>query len=168
MEYRWQNGFPEEYPILVKVVKKTFSRINSKVGDDIRRLIVRCKILVAFIDVICVPQICGVTDRTISYSETYRNILRLSESLHRRGYRQGDAVAAVLPNCLEMPTLVHACAARGIVTTTMNPLYTEGKTSNMNDRHKSELVLLAFDTNPATTEVCFKYALELTAVIGIS
>ena len=57
----------------------------------------------------------------------HRNILRLGETLNRRGYRHGDVVATALPNCLEMPTLVHACAARGIITTTMNPLYIEGK-----------------------------------------
>ena len=74
------------------------------------------------------PQICGDTDKTLSFSETYRNVIRLSESLSRRGYRHGDVVATALPNCLEMPTLVHACAARGIITTTLNPIYTEGET----------------------------------------
>ena len=72
-------------------------------------------------------QICGVTDKTLSFSETYRNVLRLSEALHRRGYRHGDVIATAMPNCLEMPALVFACAARGIITTTMNPLYTEGE-----------------------------------------
>ena len=72
-------------------------------------------------------QVCGVSDETLTFSETYRNVLRFSDALDKRGYKHGDVVAACLPNCLEMPTTVHACAARGIATTTLNPLYTESK-----------------------------------------
>ncbi|XP_037082474.1 4-coumarate--CoA ligase-like [Pollicipes pollicipes] len=69
--------------------------------------------------------ICGITDKTLTYNETYRNVLRFSDALHQRGYRHGDVVAACLPNCIEMPTVVHACSAQGIATTTLNPLSTE-------------------------------------------
>jgi len=67
----------------------------------------------------------ALTDRSLTYNETYRNVLRLSDALDQRGFRHGDVIAACLPNCVEMPTTVHAAAARGIATTTLNPLFTE-------------------------------------------
>ncbi|XP_043196182.1 4-coumarate--CoA ligase 5-like [Amphibalanus amphitrite] len=69
--------------------------------------------------------VCGVTEKSLTYNETYRNVLRFSDALDKRGYKHGDVVAACLPNCVEMPVTVHGCAARGITTTTLNPLYTE-------------------------------------------
>ncbi|KAF0293602.1 4-coumarate--CoA ligase 4 [Amphibalanus amphitrite] len=73
------------------------------------------------------PEICHHSGTALTFAETYRNVLRVSAALHGRGYRHGDVVAAALPNCVELPILVYSCAARGIITTTMNPLYTEGE-----------------------------------------
>ena len=93
-------------------------------------------------------QVCGITEKSLTYNETYRNILRFSDALDRRGYKHGDVVAACLPNCLEMPTTVHACAARGIAATTLNPLYTEGKSDSTRSTLNCSVTL-----NPLRTEV---------------
>ena len=69
----------------------------------------------------------GVSGRSYSLGEAREAAGRLGSGLLRTGVRQGEVVAALLPNIPEYPILFMGAAEAGLVFTTLNPLYTAGE-----------------------------------------
>lgn len=61
-------------------------------------------------------------------SLTYAELGRLSQQLaaywHAEGWRKGDRLAIMLPNCLQYPVVLLAAWRLGLTVTNVNPLYT--------------------------------------------
>ena len=60
--------------------------------------------------------------RRFSWSEFAPRVNRCANALLALGVRKGDAVALVIPNCLELIELYWAAAATGIVVVPLSPL----------------------------------------------
>jgi acyl-CoA synthetase (AMP-forming)/AMP-acid ligase II len=69
----------------------------------------------------------GLSGRTVTYGELYRDVRRCARGLWDRGFRKGDVFAIFSPNVLEYPVAFHGVASIGGIATTINPLYTPGE-----------------------------------------
>jgi acyl-CoA synthetase (AMP-forming)/AMP-acid ligase II len=69
----------------------------------------------------------GPTGRALSYAALDQAIHGLAAGLARAGFRRGDVLALVAPNCPEYAVVFHAAAVAGGVITTINPSYTGGE-----------------------------------------
>ena len=69
----------------------------------------------------------GVTGRSFSLGEARELSRRVGSGLLRSGAKQGEVVAALLPNMPEYPILFMGASEAGLVLTTLNPLYTAGE-----------------------------------------
>jgi len=69
----------------------------------------------------------GVSGRSYSLGQARELAGRVGSGLLRTGAKQGDVVAALLPNMPEYPILFMGAAEAGLVLTTLNPLYTAGE-----------------------------------------
>ena len=62
-------------------------------------------------------------DAEMSYAELLRAVDAVAAGLHRRGIRQGDTVALMLPNSPQYIVSYYACHRIGAVVTGVNPIY---------------------------------------------
>ncbi|ODM92784.1 4-coumarate--CoA ligase 1 [Orchesella cincta] len=70
---------------------------------------------------------CGVSDKTFTFNEIYRQSRGLGAALIRAGFKRGDVVGLVLPNIPEFPIAVLGCWSAGLTVSCINPAYTEGE-----------------------------------------
>ena len=64
--------------------------------------------------------VCG--PHRLTFRELAARVHRLANALAALELRQGDAVAIVLPNCVELLELYRACALLGLVSVPLSPL----------------------------------------------
>ncbi|MFZ0255952.1 MAG: AMP-binding protein [Gammaproteobacteria bacterium] len=64
-------------------------------------------------------------DRRLSFRELNANVNRLANALLARGVQKGDAIATLLPNCVELLELYWAVAKIGAVVVPLSPLLQE-------------------------------------------
>ena len=67
----------------------------------------------------------AASGRTLTYGELESGVRRLAGGLVARGWRKGDVLALMAPNCPEYAIAFHGAALAGGVITTINPSYTE-------------------------------------------
>ncbi len=60
----------------------------------------------------------------ITYREMQQNINRMAAALSDLGFKKGDRLALMLPNCPQYVYTYYACMKLGVVVVQMNPLYT--------------------------------------------
>ncbi|MGQ0648631.1 MAG: class I adenylate-forming enzyme family protein [Gemmatimonadaceae bacterium] len=58
----------------------------------------------------------------LSFREAYGRVNRLANALRELGLGRGDAVAILLPNCVELLDVYRACAQLGLVSVPLSPL----------------------------------------------
>jgi acyl-CoA synthetase (AMP-forming)/AMP-acid ligase II len=66
----------------------------------------------------------GPTGRTLTYSQLANAIAIVAHNLAQRGFKKGDVLGLLSPNCPEYGIAFHATATLGGVVTPINPLYT--------------------------------------------
>ncbi|HEV8499410.1 MAG TPA: class I adenylate-forming enzyme family protein [Gemmatimonadaceae bacterium] len=64
--------------------------------------------------------VCGA--RRFTFAEHYARVNRLANALRSLGVKRGEAVAIVLPNCIELLEAYRACAQLGVVSVPLSPL----------------------------------------------
>lgn len=64
--------------------------------------------------------VCG--SHRLSFAETYARVNRAANALRSLGVGKGDAVAILLPNCIELLDVYRACAQLGVVSVPLSPL----------------------------------------------
>jgi acyl-CoA synthetase (AMP-forming)/AMP-acid ligase II len=69
----------------------------------------------------------GSSGRQVTYAELDDQIRRLAGGLVTRGFRPGQVVAIMAPNCPEYAVVFHGVAMAGGTVTTINPTYTAGE-----------------------------------------
>ncbi|HEX7332893.1 MAG TPA: 4-coumarate--CoA ligase family protein [Pyrinomonadaceae bacterium] len=67
----------------------------------------------------------GPTGRKVSYNELADSISIAAHNLAQRGFKKGDVLGILSPNCPEYAIAFHAVATLGGIVTPINPLYTE-------------------------------------------
>jgi acyl-CoA synthetase (AMP-forming)/AMP-acid ligase II len=66
----------------------------------------------------------GARGDQLTYGQLGGAVDRVAAALHERGLRKGDVVAIFSPNTAWYPVVFHGVAAAGLVSTTINSLYT--------------------------------------------
>jgi acyl-CoA synthetase (AMP-forming)/AMP-acid ligase II len=66
----------------------------------------------------------GPTGRTVTYSQLSDSIAIVAYNLAQRGFKKGEVIGILSPNCPEYGIAFHATATLGGVVTPINPLYT--------------------------------------------
>lgn len=64
--------------------------------------------------------VCG--PHRLTFGEAYARVNRLANALLSLGLKRGDAVALLLPNCIELLDAYRACAQLGLVSIPLSPL----------------------------------------------
>ncbi|HEX5804333.1 MAG TPA: long-chain fatty acid--CoA ligase, partial [Azospira sp.] len=103
-------------------------------------------------------------DQRLSYRDYHARVSRLAAALQAQGVSQGERVATVLPNCLELLDCYWACAMIGAVMVPLSPLLTaSGLRSLLADAEPrvvlaasatAEAVAAALDAVPGAVAVC--------------
>ena len=62
-------------------------------------------------------------DQELTYSELKNASDRFAASLHHRGFRKGDRIALMLPNCIEYIISFYAIHRLGGIVVQVNPMY---------------------------------------------
>ena len=65
----------------------------------------------------------------LTYQELSQLSTKFASYLHQQGWRKGDHLAIMLPNCLQYPVILWAAWQLGLVVTNINPLYTHREVS---------------------------------------
>lgn len=81
----------------------------------------------------------------LSFSDFNRRVNRLANALLGRGIKQGDKIACVTANCLEMVELYWATAKIGAVAVPLSPLLNGSALKGLIDHSDSVLALLSAD-----------------------
>src|ERR1044071_8095929 len=66
----------------------------------------------------------GPSGRTFSYAQLADSISIVAHNLSERGFKKGDVLGILSPNCPEYGIAFHAVATLGGIVTPINPLYT--------------------------------------------
>jgi acyl-CoA synthetase (AMP-forming)/AMP-acid ligase II len=83
----------------------------------------------------------GPTGRALTYSQLAGAIAIVAHNLARRGFKKGDVLGIVSPNCPEYGIAFHATATLGGIVTPINPLYTHAEIAHqLKDAHARFLV----------------------------
>ena len=69
----------------------------------------------------------GPTGRALTYSQLADAIAIGAHNLAQRGFRKGDVLGIISPNCPEYAIAFHATATLGGIVTPINPLYTHSE-----------------------------------------
>jgi 4-coumarate--CoA ligase len=71
----------------------------------------------------------GVTGNSITYRECYEQSEMFGRSLQGLGAKKGDVMAIFMPNNIEYPLVLTGNASIGVISTTLNPVYTANEIS---------------------------------------
>jgi long-chain acyl-CoA synthetase len=80
-------------------------------------------------------------DRHLTFRHFNAGVNRLANALLDEGLTKGDAVATVLPNCLEQLEVYWAAAKTGLVVVPMSPLLQESGLASLLDNSDARLVI---------------------------
>jgi len=87
---------------------------------------------------------------SINFVEGVRRVAAMAAMLARKGLRNGDRVAILMPNTTAFALLAFACWRQGIVVVGLNPLYSDGTLRQLlADARPALLATLAIDDLPA-------------------
>ena len=100
-----------------------------------------------------------------TYRELGDRISRVANALRRKGVRQGDRVALVLPNCPQHVVAFYAVLRLGAVVVEHNPLYTDRELRYQFDDHGAA-VAIVWD-KVADTVLAFPADMGLRTVISV-
>jgi long-chain acyl-CoA synthetase len=67
-----------------------------------------------------VAVVCGA--HRLTFAEHYARVNRFANALRSLGLKQGDALAIILPNCIELLEAYRACAQLGVISVPLSPL----------------------------------------------
>jgi acyl-CoA synthetase (AMP-forming)/AMP-acid ligase II len=81
----------------------------------------------------------------LSFLRFNERVNRLAHALLKRGIKQGDKIACVTPNCLEMVDLYWATAKIGAVAVPLSPLLNGNSLKGLIDHSNSRFALLSAD-----------------------
>ncbi len=82
----------------------------------------------------------AITGRKYSFDEGRAECARVARSLQDLGLRRGDVAAVFLPNCPEYAVVVGGAAMAGVVTSTMNPVFTPGEVARQLELSRPKVV----------------------------
>lgn len=94
----------------------------------------------------------GVTDRSLSYKDAFRQSSNFGKALRECGAVKGDVLAMFLPNCIEFPLVFAGAASAGVAVTTMNPIYTAKEISRQLAMSKAKFAVTNNDLLPVLKE----------------
>lgn len=101
----------------------------------------------------------GPTGRAITYSQLADSIAIVAHNLAQRGFKKGEVIGILSPNCPEYGIAFHATATLGGVVTPINPLYTHHEIGHqLKDAGARFLVC---------TPMCFEKAREAAVNAGV-
>ena len=69
----------------------------------------------------------GPTGRSITYAQLQDSIAIVAHNLAQRGFKKGEVIGILSPNCPEYAIAFHATAILGGIVTPINPLYTRSE-----------------------------------------
>ena len=79
----------------------------------------------------------------LSYGQLDKLSQQLAACWHKKGFKKGDCVAVMLPNCLQYPVVLLAAWRLGLIITNINPLYTaEEVLSQCQDARPKGIIVL--------------------------
>ncbi|MCT1515778.1 AMP-binding protein [Dietzia cercidiphylli] len=78
----------------------------------------------------------------LTFSEVYRDAMRLAAALFERGVRSGDVVSFQLPNCAEAVIVYHALHRIGAVVNPIVPIYREREVTFIATQARSRVVII--------------------------
>ena len=103
---------------------------------------------------------------------TYRQLDKLSATvathLHQQGWKKGDCLAIMLPNCLQYPVILLAAWRLGITITNVNPLYTHHEVSNQCRDANVKGIVVFRQHEKIVCKAHANYAFEQVIVTGIA
>ena len=83
----------------------------------------------------------GLTGRAVAYSQLNEAIAIVAYNLAERGFKKGEVLGIISPNCPEYGIAFHAAALLGGIVTPINPLYTHYEIAHqLKDAHARFLV----------------------------
>ena len=83
----------------------------------------------------------GPTGRAITYAQLSDAIAIVAYNLEQRGFKKGEVLGIISPNCPEYAIAFHATALLGGIVTPINPLYTHYEIAHqLKDAHARFLV----------------------------
>lgn len=103
---------------------------------------------------------------TLTYQQLDTLSATVAAYLHQQGWKKGDRLAIMLPNCLQYPVILIAAWRLGITVTNVNPLYTRHEvTAQCRDAQVKGIVVF----NHYKNTVCqTDYAFEQIITTGIA
>ncbi|CAG9788310.1 unnamed protein product [Diatraea saccharalis] len=110
---------------------------------------------------------CGVTNRSYTYEEIYKQSRTLAANLIKKfKVQNGDVIGVISHNIPEYPTITFGILAAGGVMTTFNPLYTEHEVQRQLELSDVKLMIAYEDYIPVVKEA-FKHAKKNIPIISI-
>ncbi|MCD6056031.1 MAG: AMP-binding protein [Gammaproteobacteria bacterium] len=102
---------------------------------------------------------------------TYSRLDKLSQYfaayLHEQGWRKGDCLAIMLPNCLQYPVALLAAWRLGLIVTTVNPLYTFHEVAHQCSDAKAKGIIVFNHYADTIEKTQSHYAFEHVFLTGI-
>ena len=101
----------------------------------------------------------GITERSLTYADSYSQSLSFGLSLRDAGAQKDDVLALLLPNSIEFALVFTGAPAVGVTLTTMNPIYTPTEIGKQLTISKAKWAVTNKELYPS-----FKEALEKMGV----
>lgn len=82
-------------------------------------------------------------DSEVTYDRLWDMVQRMATALAAMGYRRGDVMALMLPNCIQFVVAYYACQLLGVTVTAVNPTYKPLEIRHqLNDSGAKALIIL--------------------------
>ncbi|XP_050344122.1 uncharacterized protein LOC126769406 [Nymphalis io] len=110
--------------------------------------------------------VCGITDRSYTYQQLYRQSRALGANLRRKfKIQDGDAIAVMLPNMPEYPIVILGTLTAGGLVTTLNPVYTAYEIARQIQMSHPKIFIAVRDTAPIIKDALIKCKLNVPIII---
>lgn len=104
----WLNQYPEQIPHEIKIEEKSLDEYLQEAANEFPT-----KTAIHFLG------------KELSYSELYKQSLKLANYLQTKGLQKGDRVSIMLPNCPQAVIAYYSVLLAGGIVVQTNPLYME-------------------------------------------
>jgi long-chain acyl-CoA synthetase len=104
----WLNQYPEQIPHEIKIEEKSLDEYLKEAASEFPT-----KTAIHFLG------------KELSYSELYKQSLKLANYLQAKGLQKGDRVSIMLPNCPQAVIAYYSVLLAGGIVVQTNPLYME-------------------------------------------
>jgi long-chain acyl-CoA synthetase len=104
----WLNQYPEQIPHEIKIEEKSLDEYLQEAANEFPT-----KTAIHFLG------------KELSYSELYKQSLKLANYLQAKGLQKGDRVSIMLPNCPQAVIAYYSVLLAGGIVVQTNPLYME-------------------------------------------